>query len=96
MDQKPHGIPLEGSMSFSSRSLVAPSLSNNQQLQRQTSTPEDVDSALRFTPLTSVVPVSGGTSLDNEKQDSSPFSVECIAFTPFCLSLRYKINRQSG
>lgn len=68
MDQKPHGMPLEGLMSFSSRSLGTQSLSNNQQLPHQTTTPEDVDSALRFTPLTSVVPVSGGTSLDNEQQ----------------------------
>jgi len=69
MNQKPRGMPLGDSMSSSSHSLVAQSLSNNQQRQPQTTTPEDVDSALRFTPLTSVVPVSGGTSFDNEKQD---------------------------
>jgi hypothetical protein len=68
MDQKSYGMQLEGSMSSSSHSLVAQSLSNNQQ-QHQTMIPEDVDSALRFTPLTSVVPVSGGTSLDNDKRD---------------------------
>jgi hypothetical protein len=69
MDQKPRGMPYEGLMSSSSHSLVAQSLSNNQQPQRQTMAVEDADSALRFTPLTSVVPVSGGTPLDNEKQD---------------------------
>jgi hypothetical protein len=62
MDQTPlHQMPLEGS-GPSSHSLASQSFTGaqNGDMQQRTA-PEDVDSALRYTPLTSVVPVSGGT-----------------------------------
>ena len=58
MDHTPdHKMPpSEGSGSSTHSSAIDQQFG----IMNQSSTPQDVDSALRFTPLTSVVPVSGG------------------------------------
>src|SRR5437667_3939678 len=69
MDQNPRRMPSEGLTS--SPSLSTQSLYNQRQNQEeqqpsgcQMRIPEDIDSALRFTPLTSIVPVSASKTLE--------------------------------
>ena len=64
MNETAHQEPSEGS-GPSSRPVAFQSLHNPQNgIMHQRRGPEDVDSALRLTPLTSVVPVSGGKALE--------------------------------
>jgi hypothetical protein len=59
-----------------------------------TQVPEDVDGALRYTPLTSVVPMSGGTSYPLNNTDTVS-SVECIASGTVFLLLSNSIDDES-
>ena len=56
--------------------------------------PEDVEGALRYTPLTSVVPVSGGKSYRVKGADICT-SIECIAGTTIDLLLSNSIDCES-
>ena len=60
-----------------------------------TQPPEDIDAALRYTPLASVVPISGGTSFALKSADIVP-SLERIAGAAVFLLLSDSIDDESG
>jgi hypothetical protein len=66
MDQSLHQICPEGIAP--SHQLAPQSLSQQQNPLRQFKAPNDVDGALRLTPLTSVIPASGGKSSRVEQE----------------------------